>query len=135
MSNRPTLKQKLGCWAHERWRAEIVLRSPEIAGRFGWSWLDLCNRNESLTVDPVTGGRICKWDDSSALTVARVFPSVGERLLNHVLRQWPIRFESGALGWQEKPRVSFLIPIGGHERLRQCNLCLETVRAQRGVPF
>lgn len=129
-----TLRERIGCWLHERWRAELVLRFPRVAALLGWSWLDLCNRNENLRLDPFTSGRVCAWPDSSKLTVARVFPDVGARLLRYVLKQWPVRFApDAASSVSVEPEVSILIPIAGTARITQFRLALAAARAQVGV--
>lgn len=129
-----TLRERLGCWLHERWRAELVLRMPRLAALLGWSWLDLCNRNQRLRKDLHTPGRVCAWSDSSKLTVARVFPDIGARLLRHVLKEWPVRFAPDAEpSICAEPEVSILMPIAGTERIAQFRLALAAARAQVGV--
>jgi hypothetical protein len=119
---------------HERWRAETVLRLPRAARAFGLSWRELHNRAERTRIDPRTGGVECLWPDSSVLTTTRVFPSVGVRLLRHVLREWPIDLEAGACATlPDEPAVSILIPIGGASRLAQFELALSAARAQEGI--
>jgi hypothetical protein len=99
------------------------------------SWLDLANRDESLRPDSVTGGRLCDWSDSSSLTVEKMFPKVGLRLLATAFRDWPIGLcpEDERLARASEPEVSLLIPIGGSDRLPQFKLCLAAARAQRGA--
>jgi len=129
-----TFRQKLGCWLHERWRAELVLRASRLARWLGWSWLDLCNRDERLTVDPDSGGRACAWADSSRLTLARVFPTLAPRLLDHAFRTWPMKFGRDAPGMPGRtPAITFLIPIGGGDRMVQFGLALDTALAQTGI--
>ncbi len=131
---RPTFRQKLGCWLNERWRAELVLRTPGLAKRLGLDWLDLCNRHESLVRHSRTIGRRCEWSGTSRLTVCRLFPRVGDRLLHRLLAEWPIRFAdpSKARSLEGVPRVSIIIPIRGRDRLPQLRYCLSTLFAQRG---
>ena len=120
-----TLKSQLGCWLNERRRTEAVLRLGM------GSWLDLCNRNEELAVDENSGGRVCQWRDSSTLTVCRVFPQVGERLLRHCLNQWPVRLNMDKSTSLTGPStVSVLVAIGGTERQAQFQLALASLRAQ-----
>lgn len=129
-----SLRERLGSWWHERWKAEIVLSLPRFASFLGWSWLDLQNRGERLRVEPVVGGRECLWEDSSAYVVARIFPRVARRLLSHVLRQWPIAFNRSTAGTvTESPVISILIPVGGSDRMSQFELTLWAARAQIGV--
>jgi len=132
----PTLRQKLGCWVHERWRAELVLRFPWLAENVGLIWQDLCNRHEKLAIDSATGARICLWQDSSPLTVSRVFPDVGRRLLRHCLKSWPVQFNFlDQPVTSETPDISVIIPIGGEERLPQFWMSLASLRAQKGAEF
>lgn len=132
----PSLKQKLGCWANERWRTELVLRTPRLASRLGLQWQDLCNRHEKLEIDSATGARICCWKGSSPLTVSRFFPQTGHRLLRHCLQRWPVRFNfGGEIVTSSKPDISVIMPIGGEERLPLFWLSLAALRAQRAVRF
>lgn len=128
------LRQALGCWLNERWRAEFVLRSPLAAGAVGLSWLDLCNRGERLQRDETSGGRICAWGDSSHYTGSRIFPDLALRLLRHVLAEWPLSVSARtAQAEAGLPVVSIVIPIGGTERMPQFELALEAARSQSGV--
>jgi hypothetical protein len=123
---RPTLKEQLGCWLHERKDLELSL--------CGWgskNWLDLCNRQERVTQDPISHGRICQWRDSSRLTVARIFPRATVRLLKHALDQWPIALNFALeRPVTASPSASVLIAMGGTERIEQFRLVLAALRAQ-----
>jgi hypothetical protein len=111
-----------------------VLRAPRLARGLGLTWQDLCNRHESLAPDPLTGGRVCRWEDSSPLTVARFDPRVGGRLLAHCLREWPIGFSDAAVRERDdEPAISVIIGVRGTGRLPQFLCCLAALRAQRGV--
>jgi len=123
----PSLKEKLGCWVNERWRTELVLRVPNC------SWLDLCNRGELIYTTDDGRARRCTWPDTSQMTVCRVFPSVGARLLNHCLAEWPIKFSEHAPAACEGPEVSIIIAFRGIERLAQLKTCLATLQSQQGV--
>ena len=95
------------------------------------SWLDLCNRHERLTTDVITNGRTCEWRDSSQLTVGRVFPRVADRLLQHCIAKWPVRFNFDSTPClSEIPTASVLMAIGGGERLPQFYLALAALRSQ-----
>lgn len=131
-----TIRQQLGCWFHERARTELVLRQPRLARGVGLSWLDLCNRNEKLTLDEETGTRICDWEDSSVLTVGRVFPAVSERLYAHCFSQWPIELNfDDTQATSGSPDASVMIAVGGAERLPLLRIVLASLRAQVGVAF
>lgn len=129
-----SLRERCGCWLYERWQTELVLRAPGLSRAFGLAWQDIHNRSERLQLDPITGGRICEWQDSSCLTVARIFPDVGKRLLRHVLKEWPVRFVGGAVATASgTPVISIVIPIAGPSRMAQFRLTLAAARAQVGV--
>lgn len=133
-ANATLLKAKLGCWLRERGAIEFDLRFPWLAGRFGRSWLDWGNRDERFARDNISGGRISARADASTMTVTRVFPAMGRRLLRHVLREYPMALNfTNEANAPTKPEVSFLIPIGGNERLPQFGLALASARAQLGV--
>lgn len=120
-----TVKSHLGCWLNERWRAELAVRLGV------GSWLDLCNRHEQLTTDEISGGRICDWRDSSQLTVSRIFPDMGRRLLQHGLHQWPLCLNFDAVNQSSTPPdASVLIAIGGTDRLPQFQTVLASLRGQ-----
>lgn len=105
--NPPNLRRKIGCWLHERWRMEMVLRAPNLARRMGLEWPDLHNRHELVTCCASGPGRVCHWKNSSFLTVSRFFPETGARLLRHA---WTGR-ES-----QPVSPVSIILPVRGEER-------------------
>lgn len=131
---RASLRQQLGCWLHERAQAELVLLAPGSGRRTKRSWLDLCNRRERLRTDPCSGGRRCEWADSSALTVVKVFPDVGARVMRRALEEWPLAFEPwSAREPTSDPDVSILIPVGGAEREDQFRLTLAAARGQVGA--
>ncbi len=129
-----TLKNKLGCWANERWRSEFILSSPILSKAVGKSWLDLRNRHEAISIDPRSKGRICHWADSSPLTVARIFPELGARLLQQSLQDWPVRFQTSASASElsrQAPDVSIILAIRGLGRLRLLRTVLPSLLAQR----
>ncbi len=122
-----TLRQRMGCWVHERWRTECAL-SP-LGAVAGISWRDLCNRNERLGPGSDAAARVCLWPFSSMLTVARVFPRVGGRLLRHVAREWPFAIDDGSVA-HPAPRVSVVIPVGGRDRRPQFQAVVKSFAAQ-----
>ncbi|HMP72055.1 MAG TPA: glycosyltransferase [Kiritimatiellia bacterium] len=109
------VRGKLGCWAHERWRTECALQ-PWLRGLTGWSWRDLCNRSEQLARGDDDASRVCEWDESSKLTVARIFPEVGGRLLARCREEWPFRWGEATAVSEATPRVSVILPVGGADR-------------------
>ncbi|WP_295456007.1 galactosyltransferase-related protein [uncultured Thiodictyon sp.] len=129
----PTLRQQLGCWAHERWKTELILRAPSIAARLGLTWLDLHNRRESISRVDAGRARVCNWHDSSLFTACRLFPAIGGRLLRHCLKEWPVAFRDGLTAPDGRPDVSIIIPFRGTARLPQLRCCLANLCAQQGV--
>ena len=125
-----SLRHRLGCWCHERWRTELVLSRP-LARLAGMRWQALCNRRERLLRGSDDESWVCDWADSSWLTVARVFPEVGARLLRHCLEEWPAAF-----GGEHGPRsggtvkASVILPVRGGERIPLFSQVLASLVAQ-----
>lgn len=132
--NPPTLKNKIGCWWHERWRTECALR-PAWSTWTGIRWLDLRNRNETLVVGSDANARECGWLHSSWLTVARVFPETGARLYAHCFAEWPFALEQRPSSENPVPRpsVSIVIPYAGSGRSRSFDAVLSAFLAQADV--
>jgi len=97
-------------------------------------WVRYRNRNESLTLDPHTGGARCDWMYTSDLHLCAVYPFTARWLLRRATAQWPI--ESA-----ERPkidgaaRVSFIIGHRGETRAPLLLKTLASIAAQRGVPI
>lgn len=123
----PTLRRKIGCWLHERWRMEMVLRAPDLARRAGRDWLDLRNRHERLARGAFAG-RVCEWPESSLLTACRTFPRLGGRLLQHVARAHPFSLRSQAVA----SPVSAIVPVRGTDRLRTLAFVAAALRSVGG---
>jgi hypothetical protein len=114
-SNRQQRWRELaGCWLHERWRTELALRLGPLA-RPRFAWESLHNRHEEVRRRPA-GAVECLWRGSSLLTVARLFPKVGGRLLDRCLHEWPVRFSTESLE-SGTPVLSVVLPVGGVDRL------------------
>ena len=131
--NRTSFRKKLGCWLNERWKAEVILRLPAVAKTCGWNWTDNCNRNERISRDQSTGGRICHWRDSSMLTLSKTFPRVGGRLLQQSLKEWPVRLSDKDAGKPTvDPEVSIIIGVRGTARLQSFQTTLASLFGQQG---
>ncbi|MCA9034571.1 MAG: hypothetical protein KDA91_05545 [Planctomycetaceae bacterium] len=126
-----SLRQRLGCWVNERWKTELILGAPAIAARLGLSWKDLCNRREQIEIDQQTQGRVCHWADSSPLTVSRIFPQVGARLLQNCLRESPVNFNPTKNGASTSPDVSFVLGVRGTGRLPQFLATVQSLLGQQ----
>ena len=119
----------LGCWLHERWRAECAL-NPVLSKATGISWVDLCNRGDDVRVGSAPDCRSCGWEHSSTLTVARVFPRTGGRLLEVVARQWPFAQRDETPPACASPLVSVIVPVAGTDRVPQFGAVLKNLFAQ-----
>lgn len=124
----PGLKARLGCWLHERWKAELVLRAAPLARVFGWTWRDLGNRHDHIGKGESVARR-CLAEGSSALTVARVFPRVGSRLLEACTAESPISFEARDRPG-DQPRIAVVLPVGGADRIEHFRWVLRAFLAQ-----
>ena len=102
---------------------ELVLRAPSLARRAGLEWQDLCNRHEIVTRCDDGLGRVCQWEDSSAMTVCRIFPETGGRLLRHA---W-----SGVASRPAAP-ASILLPVRGVARLEAVAFVANALRQLAG---
>ena len=130
------LREQIGCWLHERWRLELATRLPRLADALRLGWMDSRNRNEHLSVDMLSGGRICSWEHSSSLTVARLFPEAASRLLSCSLAQWPIDISPrprASRGVSSPPEISIIIGVRGTARLAQFSACLDSCLNQKGT--
>lgn len=110
------IRKAAGCWGNERWRTECALDAL-FCRLSGIRWQDLCNRRERLVPGGDAEARVCDWKWTSELTVCRVFPNVGGRLLHRCLRDWPFawagsvnRDSAGDVG------ISVILPVGGSVR-------------------
>jgi hypothetical protein len=124
-----SLRQQIGCWWHERLPAERVLSGMSWLAA-GLVWQDLCNRHERLKIGSSPHARVCQWDDSSWLTLPKIFPSVGARLFRHCFSQWPIRLSDAPWPDVAAPRLSVILPVSGEDRIEQFRACAMSWRGQ-----
>ena len=120
------LKQKLGA---------AILEWPRYEWRLRQSWLHICNRNERLSASPDGRGIVCKWRWTSDLHAAKVFSSLGSRLMRRSLQDWPIQFGAPSEFSDGPVQVSFVIGHRGMQRLPHLLATLSTIAAQRGVKW
>jgi hypothetical protein len=100
-----------------------------MSGHAGGRWEDLHNRTEHVSRGG-EGARICEWEDSSCLTVAKVFPRVGGRLLRHCLREWPFLMSQVMREENSVPPVSVVLPVGDKDRVGLLNCVLRAFGGQ-----
>ena len=118
------LKQRAGA---------IVLDWPRYEWGLRTSWLHICNRNERLQTSPDGRGVECEWQWTSDLHAAKVFPSLGSRLMERALKDWPIEFDKPAEPINSPVQVSFIIGHRGGQRLPHLLATLGTIASQGGV--
>jgi hypothetical protein len=93
-------------------------------------WELMHNRNETISTDG--RGVRCEWRFTSDLHIAKVFPSLGVRLMNAAFAQWPIAMED-APAPREPVVVSFVIGHRGLDRLPLLRATLRSIAGQRDV--
>jgi len=91
------------------------------------------NRNEQLIPSKDGKGVLCDWRWTSRLHIARVFPSLGLRLMKRALKEWPIILNSNHSKQGGDIDVSFIIGHRGKERLPHLLLTLQSIASQRKV--
>lgn len=96
-------------------------------------WSGFHNRGERLVRNPSGIGYDCEWQWTSDLTVAKVFPSVGSRLLRAALAEWPICLGKDAAPHPaDDPEVSFIVGHRGEERAPHLLATLASLLGQKG---
>jgi GT2 family glycosyltransferase len=127
-----TLRQKFGVIVYDWVRYEKGLRCSAGTDRYHYPWLEICNRNESLERAPHGPGVLCKWKWTSDLHAAKVFPSLGLRLMKRAFQDWPVVLQN-KLSQRDDTHISFVIGHRGTTRLPHLLTTLQTIAAQRDV--
>ena len=123
-----SLRQKLGAIAYDLPRYLWSMRpSP------GHPWVRIRNRDEHLVQSEDGTGVECKWEWTSDLHIAKVFPSLGRRLMKRALEDWPIDFFFKPHRGHEPVQFSFIIGHRGADRLPHLLLTLQSIAAQSDV--
>ena len=94
-------------------------------------WILYRNREERIATDG--RGVRCEWRFASDLHIAKVFPSLGTRLMQAAFDEWPVTLRDTPFG-DRPPVVSFGIGHSGIERLPHLLLTLRSIAGQDGVP-
>lgn len=129
--SRSTIREFFGVLLYDTWRYERALWGGDDSRK----WLELCNRNESLTRAVEGSGIQCNWRWSSELHAPKYIPSWGRRLMKRALARDPIRIEQPVdkIHTHTDPSVSFIIGHRGVERLPLLLLTLASIANQEGV--
>ena len=105
--------------------------------RFEWwlsrDWIRIRNRAEALDMAPDGSGAQCRWQWTSELHIAKVFASMGRRLLRRALRDRPIRLAEAQVDAEGEVQVSFVIGHRGLARLPHLLATLRSIAAQKGA--
>jgi hypothetical protein len=98
-------------------------------------WIHMRNRRESTTFDG--RGIACRWQFTSGLHLAEVFPSTGRRLMARAFAEWPIALAGAPppVDQTAVPRVSFVIGHRGLARLPHLLATLRSIAGQSDVPI
>lgn len=118
------LKQKIGAIAYDLPRFEWWLSRD---------WIRIRNRTEELDVAPDGSGVRCGLEWASDLHIAKVFASMGRRLLRRALRDRPIRLVETQADTSGEVQVSFVIGHRGIARLPHLLATLRSIAAQTNV--
>lgn len=118
-----SLRQRAGALIYDWPRYLRTMRS----GR----WELMHNRNERIATDD--RGVKCEWRFTSDLHIAKVYPSLGKRLMAAAFRQWPIALRDAPAARDEAPAVTFVIGHRGLDRLPHLLMTLRSIAGQRDV--
>ncbi len=131
-------------WLEVAGRARMLFRLKQKLGaigydlpRFAWclprDWVRIRNRSETLDMAPDGTGAQCRWKWTSELHIAKVFASMGRRLLQRALHDWPIRLAEAQVDTGGEVQVSFVIGHRGLVRLPHLLATLGSIAAQKGA--
>jgi hypothetical protein len=117
------LRRRAGALLLDLPSAFSALRRPE-------GWVEIVNRIDevSRSVDPV--GIRCHSQNTSSMHVCDMFPSMGRRVLNGVLKSWEFELAK-TVAFSQNPTFSFVIPHRGVEREP---LLIATIRSIASLP-
>lgn len=105
----------------------------DVLERQGHDYLALRNRSERLAPAPEGGGFRCDWLWTSELHAPRVIPSLGRRLLQRAVADFPIRRAPSPKISQGAPECSFVIGHRGEARIPHLLATLESIAGQEGA--
>src|SRR2546430_5178580 len=98
----------------------------------GGRWALMHNRNERVSTDG--RGVRCEWRFTSDLHIAKVYPSLGVRLMERAFEQWPIVMADRPAADGPTPIVSFIVGHRGVDRLPHLLATLRSIAGQNRVP-
>ncbi len=97
------------------------------------AWWRFSNRHDDLCFNPDGPGVYVDAPWSSDLHACRILPWLGRHMAKIALQEWPVSFQSpGCIS--HTPKVSFVIPHRGRERLPLLRATILSILAQVDVP-
>jgi hypothetical protein len=94
-------------------------------------WELMHNRDERISTDG--RGVRCEWRFTSDLHIAKIFPSLGVKLMDAAFAQWPVIERDAPDAPRAAPQVSFVIGHRGLDRLPHLRATLRSIAGQRDV--
>ena len=124
------LKEYAGVLLKDSGRYRRALQTEERAANGDPLWLHLCNRNETLDINPAGPGVRCPWRWTSDLHACGVKPDYGRQLAARAFRDWPITFAE-SVPPADKPDVSFIIAHEGRQRVKNVDWVTRSILGQQ----
>jgi hypothetical protein len=118
-----SLRQRIGALIYDWPRYRQAMR--------GGRWELMHNRDERISTDG--RGVKCEWPFTSDLHIAKVYPSLGAKLMAAAFARWPVVSADAPPRASDAPEVSFVIGHRGLERLPQLLATLRSIAGQSGV--
>lgn len=126
------IREHLGVVLKDSARYRRALKGHDTASNGDPLWLRLCNRNETLEVNPNGPGVCCPWRWTSDLHACKVRPEYGRQLASRAFTDWPIRF-ADSITQSCRPDVSFIIAHHGTQRLDHVLWTVRSILGQENV--
>ena len=123
---RASLRQWLGVAAFDlpRILPALLLRAD--------GWTRVRNRAQELDADPTGTGLACRGEWSSDIHACAVLPSLARATYRRALAQWPVSLSATTMP-PSSPRMSFVIPHRGRERLPLLLRTIQSILGQRDI--
>lgn len=127
-----SIKEYAGVLLKDTGRYRRALTADSRTANDDPSWVHLCNRNETLEVNPNGRGVRCPWRWTSDLHACGVRPDWGRRLAERAFSDWPVSFSQVPTG-TGPTGLSFIIAHEGSERQDHVQWVAQSVLAQQDI--
>ena len=125
------LKELAGVYLRDSARYRAAFAEQKPASEKNALWQQLCNRNETLEINPEGPGVRCSWRWTSDLHACSVRPVYAKRLAQRALLDFPVRFTDTPAVTEGPLRVSFIIAHEGTERIDHVVWTTRSILAQQ----